>query len=82
MVSIYIPCSTGSRERNLKELYIRLEFISKALENKRRTHQNIELIVIGDFNHWDSMWGGNEVQSDFRQGEGTPIIDFIMEHGL
>ena len=51
MMSIYISCSIGSRERNLEELYIRLEFISKALENKRRTHQNIELIITGDFNH-------------------------------
>ena len=55
MISIYISCSIGSWERNLKELYIRLEFISRALENKRRTHQNTELIVIDDFNYWDSI---------------------------
>ena len=82
MVSIYIPCSTSSREQNLEELCTRLEYVSRAYENERRTYQNVELFVAGDFNRWDSLWGGNEVQSDTRQGEGTPIVNFMAEHGL
>ena len=82
IISIYIPCSTGSREQNFEELCTRLEYISRAYKNERRTHQNIELIIAGDFNCWDSFWGGNEVHSDTYQGEGTLIVDFMAEHGL
>ena len=53
-----------------------------AYEEERRTYLNTELVIAGDFNQWDSLWGGDNVHSDPRQGEGTLIVDFMAKHGL
>jgi len=42
----------------------------------------VELITGGDFNRHNAYWGGNKVANTQRQGEGEPIIDFIILYGL
>jgi endonuclease/exonuclease/phosphatase family metal-dependent hydrolase len=37
-----------------------------------------EVIVAGDFNRHDQLWGGETV----RRNEGEPIVQFMHEHGL
>ena len=39
------------------------------------------MIIAGDFNRHDQLWGGNKVSIQ-RQGEADPIIDFMATYSL
>jgi hypothetical protein len=38
----------------------------------------VELVIVGDFNRHDQLWGGDDVSLG-RQGEADPIIDLMNE---
>ncbi|KJZ68272.1 hypothetical protein HIM_12337 [Hirsutella minnesotensis 3608] len=40
-----------------------------------------DVVLAGDFNSHDLLWGGDEISVQ-RQGEAGPIIDLMSEHGL
>ncbi|KJZ70718.1 hypothetical protein HIM_09902 [Hirsutella minnesotensis 3608] len=40
-----------------------------------------DVVLAGDFNSHDLLWGGDDVSVQ-RQGEAGPIIDLMNEHGL
>ncbi|KJZ68744.1 hypothetical protein HIM_11864 [Hirsutella minnesotensis 3608] len=40
-----------------------------------------DVVLAGDFNRHDLLWGGDEVSIQ-RQGEAAPIIELMNEHGL
>lgn len=42
----------------------------------------MELVVSGDFNRWDTLWGGDHLASHSRQREGRSIIDLMSELNL
>ena len=82
LILVYIPCITNQREKNLRQLTTRLEMIEKAYRQERSLDERLELIVTGDFNRWDLLWGGNQVATRERQGEAEPLIDFMAELSL
>jgi hypothetical protein len=41
----------------------------------------VEMVIAGDFNRHDQLWGGDEVSME-RQGEADPIIDMMNELAL
>ncbi|CEJ62807.1 Putative Remark: Mars [Penicillium brasilianum] len=56
--------------------------LSKAITEVRRdTGTPLEIIIVGDFNRHDQLWGGDDV-SLARQGEADPVIDFMNEFAL
>ena len=61
IILVYIPCITNRQEHNKEELSSRLNLISAVYDEEKRSHRDIELIIAGDFNRWDSLWGGNEI---------------------
>ncbi|KID94909.1 reverse transcriptase, partial [Metarhizium majus ARSEF 297] len=48
---------------------------------RNRTGQHTNVILAGDFNCHDLLWGGGDVSAK-RQGEAEPIINLINKHGL
>lgn len=76
MVSVYVQGgSEEALEREMKEL-------GEAIKRFRdgggiRT----DVILAGDFNRHDQLWGGDEV-STARQGEGDAVIELMEEHSL
>jgi hypothetical protein len=48
---------------------------------RNSTGKRTDVILAGDFNRHDQLWGGDEVTGR-RQGEADPIIDLMDEHGL
>ena len=42
----------------------------------------MELLVAGDFNRHDQLWGGDAVTHNDQQGEANSIIEFMSELGL
>ncbi|KAI7705111.1 hypothetical protein KC353_g13078 [Hortaea werneckii] len=49
--------------------------------SQRRGGPRIDLVIAGDFNRHDQLWGGDEVLAS-RQGEADPIIDFMNRWSL
>ena len=41
----------------------------------------MDVILTGDFNQHDQLWGENEISAQ-RQGEADPIIDFMATYSL
>jgi hypothetical protein len=48
---------------------------------RRDTGTVVEILIMGDFNRHDQLWGGDDVSLG-RQGEADPIIDLINECAL
>jgi hypothetical protein len=48
---------------------------------QRRGGPRLDVVVAGDFNRHDQLWGGDEVRPQ-RQGEADPIIDFMNKWSL
>ncbi|KAJ5819389.1 hypothetical protein N7474_004980 [Penicillium riverlandense] len=60
----------------------RLIFMASAVAKVRRdTGAVVEVMVVGDFNRHDQLWGGDEMSLG-RQGEADPIIDLMNEFAL
>ena len=83
LVSVYIPCSQkNTRDRATQQLLRRLNLIWAAFLEEKSNIPELELIITGDFNRWDSLWGGNQVINHLRQGEAEELISFIADLGL
>ena len=50
-------------------------------EVRRRANTVVELVIVGDFNRHDQLWGGDDVSME-RQGEADLIIDLMNEFTL
>ncbi|KAG9185064.1 hypothetical protein G6011_03011 [Alternaria panax] len=76
VVSVYVP---GGDQQALRDACDRLDMVIK--DTRRRTGMVVDVILAGDFNQHDQLWGGEEVTL-VRQGEADPIIDLMTEHAL
>jgi hypothetical protein len=80
VISAYIPHKTSVADRELQE---RLRHIRDIVTQTRRHHTSqVELIIAGDFNRHDQLWGGDKVGLSNRQGEAAPIIELMAELDL
>lgn len=78
MVSVYIPHST-SASKNEPRLTTRLILIQETYIKIRESTSNLELVVSGDSNRWDTLWGANQLAAHPRQGERRAIVGFLSE---
>jgi hypothetical protein len=62
---VYIPhlCARRTKEENLEELSSRLEMIIGLVERERLHDPHTEVVVAGDFNRHNPLWGGSHVSS-------------------
>lgn len=82
VASGYMPCTndaaTAENKRRLRE---RLNLAQPACAGAIRRCGNTFRCSWGDFNGHDEMWGGDRVTCSYRQGEGTPILDWMAGLG-
>ncbi|KAJ5085332.1 hypothetical protein N7532_010103 [Penicillium argentinense] len=58
------------------------DHLRKAITKVRQdTGTVVDIMIVGDFNRHDQLWGGEEVSLG-RQGEADPIIDLMNEFAL
>ena len=50
-------------------------------EVRERKDTRIDVVLAGDFNRHDQLWGGDDVSAS-RQGEAEPIVDLMSDHDL
>jgi hypothetical protein len=75
-VSVYIEGGDAA------ELATAMKLIEDLIrETRRKRGANIGIILAGDFNRHDQLWGGNDI-IPIRQGEADPIIDLMNEFSL
>ena len=76
VASVYVP---GGDAQALRDACIHL---SKAtMDTRRNAGIVVEVVIAGDFNRHDQLWGGDEVSME-RQGEADPIVDMMNELAL
>ena len=67
-ISVYVPPEGG--HDGTRTLTRALEAIHHAHQRIQREHaEDIDLLIVGDFNRHDQLWGGNQVATRTRQGE-------------
>jgi hypothetical protein len=71
VVSVYVP---GLDAQALRDTCDNLQ--KTIQEVRRKANTAVELVVVGDFNRHDQLWGGDEVSAE-RQGEADLIIDLM-----
>jgi hypothetical protein len=80
-ISVYIPPGRGSE--GTRTLTQGLDAIRDAHRQVRYEYgANIDILMVGDFNRHDQLWGGNQVATQPRQGEAEPIVLLMADWGL
>jgi hypothetical protein len=84
VVSIYVQRDNSiSAERRAEDLTRQLQLITSVWkETIRKCGDEVQLMVGGDFNRHDQLWGGDAVATSPRQGEGNPILEWMGKLGL
>ena len=84
IVSVYIPdrCLKKTKEENLKELSSRLEMINSLIQSELLRDPHTKIVITGDFNWHNLLWGGSHISTTLTQEESAPIIDFIADRSL
>ena len=76
VTSVYVP---GGDAQALRDT---CDHLRKAItEVRRKAGTVVEVMIMGDFNRHDQLWGGDDVSLE-RQGEADPIIDLMNEFAL
>lgn len=76
VVSVYVPGSDAEALLKIIGLLRRL-----IIDVRNKTGTRTDVVLAGDFNRHDQLWGGDEI-SPTRQGEADPIIDLMNEYSL
>ena len=85
LASVYIPTINAegvSPSQSQEQMRMRLNLLYELLEREKNNQPDIDVVVAGDFNRHDTLWGGEGVGESRRQGEAEPIIRFMNEHAL
>lgn len=67
-LSIYIPPADPVA------LLHTMNLATTLITEQRTLRPHLELVVAGDFNRHDTLWGGDHIALSARQGEAWPII--------
>ncbi|KAM3550091.1 hypothetical protein ARSEF4850_008517, partial [Beauveria asiatica] len=54
---------------------------SLIITSRRRAERPVEILIAGDFNRHDQLWGGDDVSMD-RQGEADQLVELMGEYSL
>lgn len=76
VVSVYVECVEKTALTETCHLLRKV-----ILEARRNAGQEVEVLIIGDFNRHDQLWGGDEILPA-RQGEADEIIALMSEYSL
>ena len=80
IISVYVAHVTGLQKNN-QTLSTTLRQIRKAIHKVRVPVPEATLLIAGDFNRHDEVWGG-KVPAYGRRGEGDLILQFMTEQEL
>jgi exonuclease III len=81
IVSVYVPPEGGPN--GVRSLTQVLEAIHHAYQRVRRDQtEDVNILIAGDFNRHDQLWGGDQVATHILQGGRTcfeiEIVPFVL----
>ena len=79
--SIYVATAHDAINDPLPQLLFAIREALRQVEQVESPHP-VEIIVAGDFNRHDQLWGGDQVACSPRQGEGQAIIEMMVDLNL
>lgn len=85
IASVYIPCvhAVGILPSQSQEQMCQsIRRLDSIIESERVTYPDTDIVVAGEFNRHDMLWGGPAIGETNRQGEAEPIVNFIEQQGL
>jgi len=88
LVSVYIPpigtkeWGSPSRLQDTHHLQHRTRLLREAYNTARTRYGQVEILLVGDFNRHDHLWGGDQVATTSRQGEAEVLTEFLEEEDL
>jgi len=75
VVAAYAPPRRDGREEDANAMAEHLIAIQALFKEARRCYgSGIDIIVAGDFNRHDVMWGGNHIAYTNRQGKAKELV--------
>ena len=75
-ISVYIaPVDEGALRDSIHKIRQAIR------ETRQRVGTRVDVILLGDFNRHDQIWGGDDIAPE-RQGEADPIIDLMCDYHL
>lgn len=83
LISSYVPNSVNRRESQ-EQLHTHLNELSQVIQQaKADSTVPLEILIAGDFNRHDPLWGGTRVASS-QQGLGSAddLLTFLLRWGL
>lgn len=81
IVSVYVPPEGGPN--GIRSLTQVLEAIRQIYRRVQRDHMDqVDILIAGDFNRHDQLWGGDQVATHIRQGEAEPILLLMADWNL
>lgn len=75
IISVYVECNDP------EALNKAMDLIKETVNEVRSKEGSVEIVLAGDFNRHDTLWGGDDVAA-YRQGEAEPILLLMEELGL
>jgi hypothetical protein len=67
----------------MRSLTQALDAIRHPCRRVQRDHSDqVDILIAGDFNRHDQLWGGDQVATHIRQGEAEPIILLMADWEL
>lgn len=79
---VYIPCHLGRRDKDEENLQSRLDIIKTAYKYEKAQCAELEMILSGDFNRWDTLSGASEIAKHSCQGGKERLINLMAEFNL
>lgn len=81
VVSVYVPPGNGLMgSASLQQTTRKIREICE--DQQKKYGGRVDILIAGDFNRHDSLWGGDQVADSPRQGEALPLLELIIELGL
>ena len=80
VLSVYVPQKTSAADSELQRS-IR-DIFDTVRATRRARSRRVEIVITGDFNRHDQLWGGPEVGLSIRQGEAERILQLMADLDL
>jgi len=80
-IAAYVPPAKGHRGQ--RQLTRTTNTLREVIEAQQRQYGlKLDILIGGDFNRHDQLWGGDHIMNSHRQGEAQPIVELLIDHDL
>jgi exonuclease III/ribonuclease HI len=80
-ITAYVPPQNGSSGQ--EELTRTMNVIRRMIRTQQKKFgAKLDIVISGDFNRHDQLWGGDHIIHTRRQGEAQSLVELMLDYGL